>query len=180
MDAKETSFYVAVLIASIVLGVIIIYFIISILRQQRRSLELYRRSLLTEMTTLEKERSRIASDLHDEIGPMLSAVKLRLSSLDVASEEDREQVTNTGKHIDELIRRMREISFDLMPNTLIRKGLTMAITEFIEYCGKRNELNISFAAPEGPLKLDEQRSINIYRIVQEIVHNAMKHSKHKN
>jgi signal transduction histidine kinase len=176
MDAKETSFYTAVLIISIVLGIVIVYFIVSILRQQRRNVALYRKSLLTEMTTLEKERSRIASDLHDEIGPMLSAVKLRLSSLDVASEEDQEQLESTGNHIDELIRRMREISFDLMPNTLIRKGLTMAITEFIQYCSKRNSMHISFNS-DNSVALDEQRTINLYRIVQEIVHNAMKHAK---
>jgi signal transduction histidine kinase len=179
MDAKETSFYTAVLIISIVLGIIITYFIISLLRQQRRSLALYRQSILTEITTLERERSRIASDLHDEIGPMLSAVKLRINCLEVEAEEDKEDIRNTSGHIDELIRRMREISFDLMPNTLIRKGLVMAITEFVEYCGQHSILNITFKN-KGDITLEEQKAINLYRIVQEVVHNAIKHSRATN
>jgi signal transduction histidine kinase len=175
MDATAKSFYTTVLIISVVLGVIILYFIISILRQQRRNLTLYKQSVLTEITTLEKERSRIANDLHDEIGPMLSAVKLRISSLDVSSEDDLEQVKSTSEHIDSLIKRMREISFDLMPNTLVRKGLVVAIREFIEYCATNNNLQITLKADQN-VELDEQRSINLYRMVQEVVHNAMRHS----
>ena len=90
MNAKEASFYTAILIVCAVVGVIIFYFIVSIIRQQRRAVRLYKQSLLTEITTLEKERSRMASDLHDEVGPMLSAIKLRIASFDV-NEEDEEK-----------------------------------------------------------------------------------------
>src|SRR4051812_32031607 len=117
MDAKETSFYTAVLIVSIVLGVIITYFIIAIIRQHRRSLNLYKKSIYTEITTLEKERTRMAADLHDEVGPVLSAVKLRLNSLDISNPEDQGEVQKTNEQIDRLLSRMREISFDLMPNS---------------------------------------------------------------
>jgi len=68
MDANEARFYTAILIVCAVVGVIIVYFIVSIIRQQRRTVRLYKQSLLTEITTLEKERSRMASDLHDEVG----------------------------------------------------------------------------------------------------------------
>src|SRR5678816_4436053 len=111
MDANEARFYTAILIVCGVVGVIIVYFIVSIIRQQRRTVRLYKQSLLTEITTLEKERSRMASDLHDEIGPILSAIKLRVGSLDVPA-EDEEDVEKTNKQIDNLIKRMREISFD--------------------------------------------------------------------
>src|SRR3569833_1372485 len=112
MDAKETSFYTAILIVCAVVGVIIFYFIVSIIRQQRRAVRLYKQSLLTEITTLEKERSRMASDLHDEVGPLLSAVKLKIASLDV-NEEDEQEIEKTNEQIDKLITRMREISFNL-------------------------------------------------------------------
>src|SRR5215208_686884 len=138
MDAKEANFYTAVLIICSVLGVIITYFIISISRQHRRSLKLYKQSIQTEIKTLEKERTRMAADLHDEVGPVLSAVKLKLNSLDIHSSSDEIEVQKTNEQIDNLLKRMREISFDLMPNSLIRKGLPMAAGEFIEYCGKNN------------------------------------------
>jgi two-component system NarL family sensor kinase len=175
MDAKETSFYTAVLIITVVLGIIITYFIISIVRQHRRSLQLYKQSLLTEITTLEKERTRMAADLHDEVGPVLSAVKLRLNSLDIHNKADEVEVQKTNEQIDGLLKRMREISFDLMPNSLIRKGLPAAIGEFIEYCSKSSTLDIKFQF--GEIGLTQQQSINLYRIIQEIIHNTIKHAK---
>lgn len=176
MDAQETSIFTAVLISSVVIGIIILYFIISIVRQQRRSLQLYRKSILTEITTLERERARIAADLHDEIGPMLSAIKLRMNSFDLVNEDDREQAAKTNQHIDGLIKRMREISYDLMPNTLIRKGLVMALKEFVEFSSRESSLQIRLQADES-VQLEAQQAINLYRIVQEIIHNAIKYSE---
>jgi signal transduction histidine kinase len=175
MDAKETTIYAAVLIVSIVLGIIITYFVISIIRQQRRSVRLYKQSIYTEITTLERERTRMAADLHDEVGPILSAVKLRLNSLDIHNEVDAQEVKTTNEQIDRLLRRMREISFDLMPTSLIRKGLPAALNEFIEYCNRSNELSIRFKYED--VKLSEQQAINLYRIIQEIIHNTIKHAK---
>lgn len=175
MDAKETSIYAAVLIISIVLGIIITYFIISIIRQQRKNLELYKQSIHTEITTLERERTRMAADLHDEVGPVLSAVKLKLNSLDVTSEDDVIEVKKTNDQIDNLLRRMREISFDLMPNSLIRKGLAAAINEFVDYCSKSSSLQIKFQFEN--IALTQLQSINLYRIIQEIIHNTIKHAR---
>jgi len=175
MDEKEARFYTAILIVCAVVGVIITYFIVSIIRQQRRTVRLYKQSLLTEITTLEKERSRMASDLHDEVGPLLSAIKLRIGSLDIHGEEDEEEVRKTETQLDTLIKRMREISFDLMPTSLTRKGLAAALNEFIEYCSKSNVLKISFKYVD--IQLTQAQSINLYRIVQEIIHNTIKHAE---
>lgn len=174
MDAKEASFFTAILIISIILAVIIGYFIVSIVRQQRRSLKLYKQSIYTEINTLEKERTRLAADLHDEVGPVLAAVKLKLNSLDIHNDDDQAEVLKTNEQIDNLMRRMREISFDLMPNSLIRKGLPAAIREFVDYCGRSSSLQIHYHFDEIPIS--QVQSINLYRIIQEIIHNTMKHS----
>jgi len=175
MDAKETSFYTAVLIVCGVLGVVITYFIISIIRQQRRTVNIYKQSLFTEIITLEKERSRMAADLHDEVGPVLSAIKLRIGSLDIHNKEDEVQVNKTNRQIDDLLKRMREISFDLMPSSLLRKGLPEALNEFIESCSKSSSLAIKFQHTE--VDLTEKQAINLYRIIQEIIHNTIKHAE---
>src|SRR5690242_20207599 len=121
MDEQESRFYLTVLIICAILGIIITYFIISIIRQQKRSVRLYKQSIHTEISTLEKERARMAADLHDEVGPVLSALKLKLNSLDIDNEIDKEEVQKSNEQIDKLLQRMREITFDLMPNSLIRK-----------------------------------------------------------
>jgi signal transduction histidine kinase len=175
MDAQETRIYTSVIITAIVLGTIITYFIISILRQQKKNMELHKQNILAEITQIEKERARIAADLHDDLGPLLSAVKMKINSFEL-SQKNQEEIIKTNQHIDDILKRIREISFDLMPNSLLRKGLFMAIKEFIGYLNNNSGFNFIFNGDPN-IKLSEQRSINIYRIIQEIVHNAIKHSR---
>ncbi len=175
MDAQETNIYHAILITSVVLGIIIVYFIITITRHQRKNLELHRLNILAEITTLERERSRIAADLHDELGPVLSAVKMKINSFELVDEEDRLQIEKTSNHIDEIVKRIRDISFDLMPNSLIRKGLITALKEFVDYLNNYGKIKFIFSC-ENEFQVSEQKAINIYRIVQETAHNAIKHS----
>lgn len=176
MDAQETSIYHAFMIASLVIGTIIIFFVISLARHQRRNLELHRQNIMGEIAALEKERARIASDIHDEIGPVLSAVKMKINSFELIEEDDKLQMAKTNEHIDEMLKRIRGISFDLMPNSLLRKGLVSAIKEFITYLNSNTSTQFHFAS-SGNFEVEEQKAINIYRIVQETAHNAVKHAQ---
>ncbi len=176
MDASETSFYTAVLIASIVLLLIVGYFIVTIIRQQKRNKELYKSKILAEISTLEKERGRIAADLHDEIGPVLSSVKLRMNCLQIASDEDKEELERINQHVDDIIKRMRDISNDLMPSVLERKGLIAAMNEFIENISKPDKLKIYLHDGNIPA-LANEKAIHLYRMFQEIIHNTVKYSE---
>lgn len=176
MDAHQTSIYTAVLISSLILGIIILFFIISIVHHQRRSNMLHKLSITAEITTLEKERTRMAADLHDELGPLLSGIKFRVGSIDTHSEDDEETVEKINEHIDIVVQRMREISNDLVPNILLHKGVVYALTDFIDNLSKPPGLQIYFAHHDIPV-LSEFLSIHIYRIVLEIIHNTIKHAK---
>ena len=175
MDAKETSLYTAILMVSIIIATIIIFFIISLIRQQRKNIGLYRQSVLAEITAMEKERARIAADLHDELGPMLSAIKLKIGSFELTDEDDKREAEKTSDHIDTLMKRMREISYDLIPNTLIRKGLVVALKQFSDFINEGDGLKINFEA-SGSINADQQKSIHIYRIAQEVINNTIRHS----
>lgn len=175
MDAKETSLYIAILIVSIVVGTLIIFFIASIIKQQRKNVELYRQNVLAEITAMEKERARIAADLHDELGPMLSAIKLRIGSFELVDEDDKKEAEKTNEHIDTLMKRMREISYDLIPNTLIRKGLVQALKQFTDFVNEGGGLKIIFEYADTIVP-DQQKSIHIYRIAQEVINNTIRHS----
>src|SRR5262245_19620588 len=132
MDPNETKIYTVILIAGGVLGIILVYFIINIIRQQRRNLSLHNEKIQAEITTLENERKRIASDLHDDLGPLLSAVKLQINSVEVPDGEDQELIEKSSLYIDAILTRIREISNNLMPQVLSRKGLVIALREFID------------------------------------------------
>lgn len=96
MDSHETKIFSAVLIATVIIAVILIYFIISIIRNHRRHLRLQHQNLVVEITTLENERRRIVTDLHDELGPLLSVVKMQVSSVDARDQEDIQLVNKAG------------------------------------------------------------------------------------
>lgn len=176
MDAQETSIYHAIIITAVVLGIIIIFFVVSIIRQQRRNVELQRLNIIAEITALEKERTRIAADLHDDVGPSLSAIKMEINSFELSDHDDKLQIEKTNTHIDDVIQRIREISFNLMPNSLLRKGLVTAIKEFTDHLNLHGKTKFVFTA-EKEIHFSEQKAINLYRIVQEMAHNTLRHAQ---
>jgi len=103
MDTQETKVYIAALIAAGVLGVILIYFIITMIRQQRKTQRLNLEKIEAEIRTLEKERKRIASDLHDDLGPLLSAIKFKINSVDLTHEDDKMMIEHASQHIDDTL-----------------------------------------------------------------------------
>ncbi|MDB5198769.1 MAG: hypothetical protein JWO92_732 [Chitinophagaceae bacterium] len=176
MHAEENRIFTAILTAAVILGAIITYFIISILRHHRKNLALHKQNILAEVTQIEKERARIAHDLHDELGPLLSAVKMKINSFELTEKEDKIQMEKTNSHIDDVLKRIREISFNLMPNSLLRKGIIPALKEFVDYLNTNTSIKFYFKF-EKDLKLTEQNAVNMYRIIQEAVHNTIKHAQ---
>ncbi len=174
MDSNETKIYAAILIAAGVLGIILIYFIITIIRNQRRHLKLQQANLLIEITTLENERKRIVSDLHDELGPLLSVVKFQVAGLETRDEGDRKTIEKVSASLDETLQRIREICNHLMPQVLIRKGLLMALKEFISDLDNKTTMKMSFTYEDT--EIPKVAEVHVFRIIQEIVQNAIKHS----
>jgi two-component system, NarL family, sensor kinase len=174
MHTTEEQFYTAVVVAVVALGVIIIVFIATMIRHQRRNARLNKMKIRTEINMLEKERRRIATDLHDELGPILSAVRIQINHLSLDKSADKKIVEFANKHIDDILAKTREISYNLLPNTLVRKGLVKAVQEYISKLRETHKLSIDFIGAD--IELPTETSINIYRIIQEIIHNTIKHA----
>jgi len=176
MDPTETEIYNGVVIASVVIGIILLYFIILFIRQQHINQALRKKNMLNEIAGLEKDRARIAADLHDELGPMLAFVKMSMSSFDLPDEYDRQQCQTAKATIDNVIKRIRGISYNLMPDTLLKKGLISTLKEYIAFLNHENDIRFIFSPPDN-LDIDKDCSVNIYRIIQELLYNAIKHAK---
>src|ERR1700744_440424 len=138
----ENKILYITLLVSLIIAIIILYFFISIIRYHRRYMRLQRERIFAEITIRENERKRIAGDLHDSLGPLLSAVKLNISSVDVDNDGDQAVLDKTGGYLDEIIGSLRRISHDLLPNTLERKGLLEAVREFIAQVKTKQKGNI--------------------------------------
>mgnify|MGYP001545044749 CR=1 FL=1 len=103
MDTQETKIYIAFLIAAAILGVFLIFFIVTIIQHQRKNQALQKEKNNAEITTLEKERTRIAADLHDDLGPMLSTVKLLINNVDLDTVEDKLTLDKASEYIDSVL-----------------------------------------------------------------------------
>lgn len=177
MDPGQAEKIHPVIIASVILGTILIYFIISLIRHQRRSLRFHQEKVEAEIRALEKERLRIAADLHDELSPTLSGIKLMLSGFEAKNEEEDELLIKVRGHIDKTIIRMREISNNLMPRILEKRSLIDALNHNFDDIRNIHHLEINFSYNDSNIEIDNDRKLHIYRIVQEIMHNTLKHSK---
>jgi len=164
-----------VIIAAFIIILIITFFIFSIVREQKKVLRWQQARIAAEINTLENERRRIASDLHDELGPILSAIKLQINHLEPVSETETAVLEKSSQQIDSVIQRFREISYDLLPNTLVRKGFIKATEEFIGKLKELHPLQINFTA--DAIALTPEREVNLYRVLQEIIQNTIKHSR---
>ena len=176
MYPPETTILTAIVIASVILGIIISFFVLSIVQQQKRTHKLQQAKILAEISAMEKERERIAADLHDDIGPILSVVKLHIEDVHTSDKEEKEQLKTAGAYIDDLATRLREIASDLMPHALLRKGLRTALVELKERVEHSSGLEIAFVCPDTAF-LSQQLSIQVFRIVQELLHNSLRHAR---
>jgi two-component system, NarL family, sensor kinase len=151
--------------------ILIIIFQKSISRKQQ---QLFKAVLETQ----ENERQRIGKDLHDEMGPLLSAVKLNLGLFNTTSDKKdiNENVQYTSDLLDNAIKGIRETSHNLMPGTLNSYGLIPAIEEICSRISRPGTMQISFTHKDVSEDLSSFSKINLYRIIQEILNNAVKHS----
>ncbi len=164
---------------TIIIALILVSFIAIILLHHRRYVKLQKERIFAEITMQENERKRIASNLHDSLGPLLSSVKLNMNSIEVANQEDQEIINRASQHIDEIISSLRQISYSLLPNTLQRNGLNEALREFTrDIQGKHNlQIHLSLLKELG---LRKEKEIHVFRILQEMIYNTLKHANAKN
>ncbi len=125
----------------------------------------------------EKERSRIAQDLHDGLGQLLSTARLNVASLeDSVIAEDKPDLDRSLKIIDDACIEVRNISHNMMPSALIRLGLTPAINELVNNVNATKSVKIDFTTNVSE-SLGKSLDITIYRVIQEVLNNMIKHSK---
>lgn len=134
------------------------------------------------ISSQEKERSRFARDLHDGFGQLISTLNLNLKNMEETSDpSERVKVFDVSTQVlDDMYSELKNICFDLMPQTLIKQGLEPALKEFanrINVSGQKHvEVNV-FGIED---RLTELEEISLYRISQEWTNNVIKYSDAEN
>ncbi len=163
----------------IIWGVILIREIFySLNRAETDRLKAERRVINAIINTEENEKKRFAKDLHDGLGPLLSAVKMSLSALTdkIKDPHGQEVLKNTNHVVNEAISTIKEVSNNLSPHVLSNFGLSSAISAFTAKINQTKVLEISFKSNMENQRLDNDKEVVIYRAACELINNSILHS----
>jgi two-component system NarL family sensor kinase len=148
-------------------------------QQQLRDLEQKQQIKVTKamLDGEEHERERVARDLHDGLGGMLAGVKIGLSgwsnsNADITEDKDLHRIIG---QLDSSVTELRRIARNLLPETLLKFGLETALKDLCEFY-MRDGLHIDYQSLGIGKNIPLSIQLNIYRIVQELISNAVKHA----
>ena len=149
--------------------------------QERQQLERLRAQAVLEAE--EAERRRIGSDLHDGVGQLLTAAKLNLHALSdemgVQTQGQQAMLQNALDVVDESFREVRSISHNLIPNALIKRGLALAVRDFLDKIPAvgRVKINLEVVGLDQGERLEATTENVLFRVIQELVQNILKHAQ---
>ena len=154
-------------------------------KQRITELEIERQLTATEAVLKgeEQERTRLAKDLHDGLGGMLSGIKYSFSTMKknlIMTPENQLAFERGIDMLDSCTKEMRRVAHNMMPESLVKFGLSAAVQDFCNDVNESGALHVTFVpiGLENAL-VDQTIAITIYRIVQELMNNILKHAAAK-
>jgi len=169
----------------ILAGAIVLFLVVyqrRLLKQQSQMNEMktdYQQKILElNIDAQEKERKRIANDLHDSIGSILSATRLYLNKIETTKKDEQTHFIK-GKSInllDSAITNIQSITRDLLPPSLDQFGLELAVTDLCKTVRDLNVLQVEFTSNLNQ-RIEDKQELLLYRIIQELINNTLKHAE---
>lgn len=158
------------------LGVIIILFFKA--RIRKKNLEYQKQLLSSNLQSEEKERQRLARELHDGVGQQISSIKLGIENLAGTVKLHEKQVVEVKTSIDHVMDSIRSLSHQMMPLALQRFGIVKALDSLVDRQNKQQKIKFEFIyTAEKGVSVAKEIEIQLYRIVQELLANIIKHSQ---
>lgn len=156
--------------------------------QQQRIAELETQQYLMATEAVlkgeEQERTRLAKDLHDGLGGMLSGIKYSLNTMKgnlIMTPDNAQAFERSMDMLDSSIKEMRRVAHNMMPEALVKFGLDTALKDFCNDINQSGALKANYQSIGLENEtIDQTTSITIYRIVQELINNTIKHAGAKN
>ena len=130
----------------------------------------------------EIERHRIAEELHDEVGALLSSTKLHFNAINVEDLDQEDQAIHgrSKELLDDSIHKVRGIAHNLHSSILKELGLHEAIKNFVQKLTQGGIIKTEFQLDSGYISVQPERDISVYRMVQELINNILKYASASN
>lgn len=143
--------------------------------EEERS-KVQRERLKSALAAQEKERTRIGQDLHDDVGSTLATIRLYLQQLHSQPDKTEFWLDKADETLMMTVKNLQGIVKDLVPTVLNRLGLVAAVDSLSDTIRKNSNITINYTEEELP-ELPSVYAINLYRIIQELFNNALKHAE---
>jgi two-component system, NarL family, sensor kinase len=189
LQTTKTGVSLVLFLGTIGMVILVVALVIFIILHQRRVLKFQnkinqmeqeqQKILLNASIKLqEEERQRLAADLHDDAGPLLATARLYLNENLVNQDKatQLQSIFQARQIIDDTIQLIRNISHSLMPPTLKNFGLESAVNDLFQKISGSGAINASSRFHEYKERLKGEKELVIFRIVQELINNILKHS----
>ena len=164
-------------------GVVSIIRDITELNKSQESIKQYQKDLkkLTTQLVLTEERQRreIAENIHDHLSQSLILAKMKLDEFMEQERSEKEQLTVVGDYIKEAVTNSRELTYDLSPPILYKLGLIPAIRWLLDKVNQKSDLSAELRTNARLLHISDEAMVLIYRSINELVSNVLKHAKAK-
>ena len=143
---------------------------------ERKNIEKYVLEKIIE--TEETERQRFASDLHDDVGPILATIRMRLALLGKKTlpEAEREEIKTCNDLLHEVIEKLHLISHNITPHLLEDFGLEASVKHLVEIVTEGGSISVEFHSNLGKHRFPKGTELHIYRMISELITNTIKHS----
>jgi two-component system, NarL family, sensor histidine kinase DegS len=128
----------------------------------------------------EEERKRLAMDIHDGIGQMLTSLKFQVESIDFSKQQEelKAKLFEIQQLLGQIIKEVRRVTFNLKPTVLSDYGIQAALNVFVREIGKLSDVQLTYTQNgDNSIRIPQKVENNIFRIIQEAINNAIKYSE---
>ncbi len=187
-DLERKNRWIAIIVGASIIFLLLVFLVIKSYRSRQRlmkhkmdNLEQQREieRLKADTEGEERERTRIARELHDGIGGLIAAAQINMRTLGKEHQvlKDSELYLGTGQILEEVGIELRKTAHNMMPSILLHRNIEEAITVFCNYIKQNKSLHFELQFYGNFNCLPDSYKITVYRIVQELIHNVVKHAQ---
>lgn len=173
MGPQEGKIFITLTIVIIFLLLLSIIFFYFLYKNQRNLSNIQKKLISTEFQSSESERKKIALELHNDIIPQLSGLKLRLSSIEQSDPIINQEIIHS---LGESINDIRALSKRVSPITIYGNSFLTSIRDYIKSIGIDQKISVKLI--ENVIReIEQEKQFLIFRILQEVIQNTLKHSR---